>query len=86
MPPPTNNAAQKRASKDQVLKLVGDALKKAGAQGLAVADLNPLLHRQYGHGITTLGFKTWHAFLAAHPDRFVCDPRGKAAKVRLKPA
>jgi uncharacterized LabA/DUF88 family protein len=39
---------------------------------------------QRGLRCSDAGSTTWRSFLTAHPDRFVCDPKGPEARVRLR--
>ncbi|WP_235933364.1 hypothetical protein [Paragemmobacter ruber] len=66
-----------------LLEKVRTAIKaNGGADGIAIAALNPLLHRQ-GIRITDTPERTWRAWLMARPQHFACDPKGPDAKVRL---
>lgn len=86
-PPTPQPAEPKRAktpARTPLLDMVCAAIKAQGeADGLAIAALNPLLHRQ-GVSISKEPEKTWRAWLLARPSHFICDPKGPQAKVRLK--
>ena len=62
-------------------------LRQAGLAGVPITQLNPLVHRELGIRISTLPEKNWRAYLtaAARKGRFVCDPKGPDARVRLAP-
>lgn len=52
--------------------------------GLLLTDLNIQMRHKYQTKISDTVEKSWHAYLAARPTLFVCDPRGPNARARLK--
>jgi hypothetical protein len=58
------------------------AVRAAGPAGLPVAELNHLAVRERIL-ISQRPERTWRKWLLARPDRFVVDPRGPQARVRL---
>ena len=56
---------------------------QGGTDGITIAALNPLLHRQ-GVKISLEPEKNWRAWLLARPEHFICDPKGPQARVRLR--
>ena len=73
------------AAKRELQDFVLDVVSKAGKAGMLITDLNPLAYRETGIKIGTQPEKTWRAWLTApaRHGRFVCDPRGPFARVRL---
>lgn len=69
---------------DRLFTLVTAHLR-SHPQGCPIATLGPQMHKSHGIQISQTPHKTWRAFLAAHPDRFLCDPKGPEARVRLGP-
>lgn len=85
IPPSPSLPAPPQTARDTrpLLEKVRAAIKAhGGTDGMAIAALNPLLHRQ-GVCISQEPEKSWHAWLKAHPQHFICDPKGPDAKVRL---
>lgn len=58
-------------------------LAASGKNWLAIQSLGLLVTQKTGKTIAQHGLKTWRALLAAHPDRFECEPKGPSARVRL---
>lgn len=52
--------------------------------GLTITELNALMRRQHQTKICETAEGSWRNYLLARPGRFVCDPRGPNARVRLK--
>lgn len=66
------------------LSLLVIAHLRGHPQGCPIATLGPQMHKRHGIQISQTPQKTWRAFLAAHPDHFLCDPKGPEARVRLR--
>lgn len=57
------------------------------AEGLAIADINPLMRQLHPICIADHPVGSWRAFLGLYPELFAFDPKGPRARVRLrKPA
>jgi hypothetical protein len=66
------------------ITMVRHAIKTTGsAQGLPLTKLNHILSAT-GFRISQTPQKTWYDWIKAHPDHFVCDPKGPNAHVRVK--
>lgn len=67
---------------DQVKGLI----KTHGQKGSAIclADLARKMHKQHGTLISQQPERTWRAFLSARPQFFDVEPRGPAARVKLR--
>lgn len=82
-PLPTKLTAQQSAE-EALVKVVQGLLSQAGAEGLAIAELNVLLRGGVpGFKIAETPHKTWRNFLAARSREFAIDPKGPEARVRL---
>lgn len=88
--------AVKPVNADEVPTLSGKGLLKdvvlakvreAGAAGMLISDLNPLVRRELGVNISAEPEKTWRAWLTApaRKGRYHCDPKGPTARVRVAP-
>lgn len=58
---------------------------RAGSDGLPLARINPIVLRNFGIRIGAWPERTWRGYLTASEcaGRFVCDPKGPVARVRL---
>lgn len=71
------------ADSGSLLEKVRAAIKAhGGPDGITIAALNPLLHRQ-GVRISLQPEKSWRKWLQARPQHFTCDPKGPQSRVRL---
>jgi len=86
-PPLPKPAKAASLTVEQVLEqAVQRLLEKAGAKGLAIAELNARLRSSRpDFKIADTPEKSWRGFLAARPAMFALDPKGPAARVRLVP-
>ncbi|MCE8509631.1 NYN domain-containing protein [Ruegeria pomeroyi] len=55
-------------------------------QGMALAQLGPKMHRQFGTRISEYPERTWRGYLSARPDLYDLDAKGTDAMVRFLPA
>jgi hypothetical protein len=85
IPPSTTLPAPPQPAKDTrpLLEKVRAAIKAhGGPDGITIVALNRTLFQQ-GVRISQEPEKSWRAWLKAHPQHFICDPKGPDAKVRL---
>jgi NYN domain len=68
---------------DPILGEVRAIVGGAGAAGFPIQSLGPS-GQKAGIKISETPQKSWRAWLLAHSETFVCDPRGPDARVRLK--
>lgn len=85
---PTETAAppakpKRTACVDETLRKVRAMIAGAGAVGYPIQSLGVALHRE-GICLTDTPQKSLRAWLTSYPEQFDCDPRGPAARVRLK--
>ena len=85
---PQPKAAQEKSpvatkQSDLTITMVRHAIKTTGsAQGLPLTKLNHILSAT-GFRISQTPQKNWYAWIKAHPDHFVCDPKGPDTHVRI---
>lgn len=73
------------APSDPTVTKIAELIRAEGKAGaMAIPLVSTRMHKLHGIKISTLPQKTWRAYLLAHPDHFVCDPRGPDAQVRLR--
>jgi uncharacterized protein (TIGR00288 family) len=72
--------------KDELLECLCKLVADAGSDGLLVSAINAPVWDKLKEKISQRPEKKWMAYLKAHPEVFDCDPRGKDARVRLKPS
>jgi hypothetical protein len=77
-PPPVRPLTEIERQVTDVLRSLGDAT------GYPIAKLGAHMHAHHRVQISQQPEKTWRAWLQARPDRFVCEPKGPEARVRLK--
>lgn len=68
---------------DETVDKVRAMIAGAGAAGYPIQSLGVALHQQ-GISLADRPLKSWRAWLTSYPGEFECDPRGPAARVRLK--
>jgi NYN domain len=68
---------------EAMVKRVRALITGSGTAGYPLQSLGAALYQQ-GIKISDTPQKTWRAWLTAHPEDFVCDPRGPDARVRLR--
>ncbi len=76
---PAADSPSKASMLDTLLGIVG----RAGAAGVAIHELNPVMHRA-GFRISEQPEKTWRKWLEARGNLFDCDPKGPEARVRRR--
>lgn len=79
LPPPTANPPASASMLEKVRAVVATG----GPAGFPIASLGPALQKQ-DVKVSNTTHKTWRAWLTARGNVFVCDPKGPAARVRLK--
>lgn len=83
--PPKPVAKTQSPPADPLIAKIRHAIQSKGtARGLTLSSLNHALSAQ-GFHISSTPQKTWHGWLKAHPEDFICDPKGPDAHVRVKP-
>lgn len=60
-------------------------LREGGKTGIPMAQFGSLMYQRHNTPISATGHKTWRDYLSKRPSLYDLDPRGKDARVRLRP-
>jgi hypothetical protein len=82
--PVRTGAAVAAVTRGGMLDKVRAVVGTAGPIGFPISALGPALQAQ-GIRVAETPYKTWRAWLAAHGNVFLSDPKGPDARVRLRP-
>ena len=82
--PVRTGAAVAAVTRGTMLDKVRAVVRTGGQTGFPIAALGPALQAQ-GIRVADTPHKTWLAWLAAHGNVFLADPKGPEARVRLRP-
>jgi hypothetical protein len=84
-PPDVVAAGSKLRPPTELDAFLAAEIGRAGGDGLPIDRINPIVLRNFGIRIGDRPEKTWRGYLTAseRAGRFICDPKGPLARVRL---